>query len=380
MDGSVAGNGGNGGQNMDAGPGGSGGTGGAGGAGGQGGASGTGGQGEAGGGTAEYDDAGNVTYHDGDGGVCTSMGQRAENKVQPADIIIAVDQSGSMDLETAWVQQQLNDFASLITAAGIDAHVVLIASRTSDNAMCVPPPLAGPSCADNLPVFLQVDDGVGSHNALVKITGHVANYSAILRPDASKHFVVISDDESTEMTAAAFDAQIRAADPVLFASYVFHAIYSFADPISSCFTGSPCCGISAAPGLVYQQLVDQTGGVSGDLCAQNFLPVWNAVATTVIESSGLACEWDIPDPPDGESFDPALVNVNFSTPSAPGQSIGFVQVPDDCVRTSDGWYYDDNDAPTRIFFCPETCQRIQGQIDAAVDIEFGCKQVMAPLE
>lgn len=361
---------------MDAGPAGTGGTGG----GGQGGTPGGGGQGAGAGGSIEYDDAGRVVYSDGDGGVCTSMGQTAENKVQPADIIIAVDQSGSMDLEAAWVQQQLNDFANLITAAGIDAHVVLIASRVSGNTVCVPPPLAGPSCADNLPIFLQVDDEVHSNDALVKITQHVAAYSGVLRPDASKHFVVITDDESTDMTAAAFDTQIRAADPVLFNSYVFHAIYSFQDPITSCFTGSPCCAVSAAPGLVYQQLVDQTGGVSGDLCAQNFLPVWNAVAATVIQGSSLACEWDIPEPPEGETFDPDLVNVRFSTAAAPDQSIGFVQVVDDCARAGDGWYYDDNDAPTRILFCPETCQRIQGQLDAQVDIEFGCMKVMAPLE
>jgi hypothetical protein len=332
------------------------------------------------GGTIEYNDAGDILFSDPDAGVCSSIGQTAENKIQPADIIIAVDQSTSMDLEAQWAQQQLNDFANLITTAGIDAHVVLIASRVSGNVMCVPPPLAGPNCADNLPIFFQVDDEVHSHDALVKITQHVAAYSHILRPDASKHFVVITDDESTDMTAAAFDAQIRAADPALFESYVFHAIYSFMDPITSCLIGNLCCAVSAAPGLVYEQLVTQTGGVAGDLCVQDFMPVWNAVAATVIEGSTLACEWDIPPPPEGEIFDADLVNVRFSTAGGPETIIGFVQTVDDCVRAGDGWFYDNNDNPTRILFCPETCQRIQGLLDAKVDIEFGCKKIMAPLE
>ncbi len=327
-----------------------------------------------------------VVYPD-DGGeddFCAAEGRTAENRIQPADIVMVVDQSGSMVLEALFVQEQINGFATIITQAGIDAHVVLIASRTMGNPICVPQPLAGPACADNLPIFLQVDDEVASHDSLIKILQHFATYRDILRPDASKHFVVITDDES-EISAAQFDADIRATEPGLFDNYVFHGIYSFQDPITSCLeliagVPGPCCALSAAPGFIYRELIDQTGGVAGDLCIQDFLPVWDAVAATVIQGSSIACEWDIPEPPEDETFAADMVNVEFSAENGPAEQIGFVETPDDCARVQDGWYYDNNDVPTQILFCPDTCSRIQGHSSARVDIKFGCEREIAIIE
>jgi hypothetical protein len=44
----------------------------------------------------------------------------------PADIIFAIDSSGSMDEEIAFVQTHMNAFSQQIVAAGIDARVILI--------------------------------------------------------------------------------------------------------------------------------------------------------------------------------------------------------------------------------------------------------------
>src|SRR5215208_7416974 len=64
---------------------------------------------------------------------CTGLGQEAENKLQPADIIAIVDNSCSMTAEAGFVQTHMNNFAQAIIAANIDPHVVLI-SAGSDGA------------------------------------------------------------------------------------------------------------------------------------------------------------------------------------------------------------------------------------------------------
>ena len=56
----------------------------------------------------------------GSGGVdqdaaCAAVSSEATAKLQPADILIAVDTSGSMDQEIQEVQNHLNDFATTIT-------------------------------------------------------------------------------------------------------------------------------------------------------------------------------------------------------------------------------------------------------------------------
>ena len=62
----------------------------------------------------------------GDGAVCNGINAAATNKVQPADILVIVDNSGSMTAEAGFVQQNLNGFSQQITMSGIDVHVVLI--------------------------------------------------------------------------------------------------------------------------------------------------------------------------------------------------------------------------------------------------------------
>ncbi|MBW2455485.1 MAG: VWA domain-containing protein [Deltaproteobacteria bacterium] len=303
----------------------------------------------------------------GNGGACSAVVETADNQIQPADIILAIDQSGSMDQETNWVTSQLNGFAAQITGSGIDVHVVVIAGKPgSENGFCVPAPLASGGCPDdnNLPTFLHVDQHVDSHDAFQQILTRYNDYAQMLRPDAAKHVVVISDDDSN-MGAAAFDAALKALDPS-FADYVFHAIACEHD-------NGPCADESDQ----YWNLVVGTGGVFGELADQNFGPVWDAVSQQVIQDATLACQWDIPAPPDGEQFVADLVNVLLSINGAPAQALGQVSSAADCATVNGGWYYDDPTNPTKILVCPDVCQQIQGADAAEVNIEFGCQTTPA---
>jgi hypothetical protein len=81
-----------------------------------------------------------------------------------------------------------------------------------------------------------------------------------------------------------------------------------------------------------------------------------------------------PDAPPGTTFDKAKVNVQFH-PAGRG-SVDFGNVPSaaDCARTtSDAWYYDNNDSPTKVLVCPNTCNgTLHNSAGSEVDIVFGC--------
>lgn len=304
----------------------------------------------------------------GGDGQCASVMAQADNKIQPSDIVVAIDQSGSMNLETNWVKDQLNGFAQQITSSGIDVHVVMIAGKPgSENGFCIPAPLGSGGCPDdnNLPTLLHVDQHVDSHDALQRILQRYPDYQQVLRPDASKHIVVISDDDAEDISALEFDAIVRGADPS-FADYQFHAIVAFDDD----------CSYAADDGEVYMQLAALRGGVLGDLCLQNFQPIWDELSTQVIAGAAIACEWDIPAPPDGQQFDPQAVNVDV-TFDGTTMALGYVAAASDCTLVGDGWYYDHPNAPATIHVCPDTCTTLQGADTAEVNIGFGCATVSA---
>jgi len=311
---------------------------------------------------------------------CAGITEVGDVGLQPADILVVVDNSGSMDFENAAVQNYMNAFSSQIFLANIDAHVVLISSYPDNDGICIEPPLGIGMCPtedNNPPGFVHINDKVGSTDGLQKLIAQHPNWAATMRPTASKHIIVVTDDNS-DLSAADFTAMWAGLDPS-YVPFKVHAIAAIQDPYTACIDGnaSGCCAISAAAGLVYQQLANQTQGVFANLCEQDFQPVFDAVAEQVIQGSALACEFAIPPPPEGEEFDPMQVNVEFEDDAGATLDIGYVESAADCANVTNGWYYDDPAAPTTILLCPQTCDTIQGFTMAQISIQFGCATVPA---
>jgi len=315
---------------------------------------------------------------DGDPNECAAVSETAENEFLPVDIIFAIDTSGSMTEEKNFVQQNMNMFSQQIFLANIDHHVVLISDPSPDGP-CINVPLGSGQCPNDskLPEYLHVNQSVGSTNALDIILATQPMWAASIRPGSVKHLVVVSDDNSG-MDAATFDAAFKAIDPD-YAGYFFHAIVAYENPDPlECFGGASCCAgfipISADVGQVYLDLVNLTGGVSGDLCEQQFGPVFNQIAQSVLGTTPLACEWDIPTPPEGETFDPTKVNVELELDGSL-ESIFYVENEAACAG-GDGWYYfPDSVNPETIRICPTTCSKVQAANQASVDILFGCETI-----
>jgi hypothetical protein len=287
----------------------------------------------------------------------------------PSDIIWVVDQSGSMNQETSFVQTQINNFVGLIDQSGIDYRVVMIAATSGSNSICVPAPLGGASCGNNTQ-FRLVNQRIGSHDALAKAVSKYSSYSDFLRPEAQKHFVFVTDDNATGTTAATFNSGLDALLPAgMFTNRKVHGIYAFGNGTTGC-TGN--FGNGAAEGTQYTTLVTQTGGARGVICNDDWSQVFTDITAAVISGSQVSCDIAMPAAPAGQTIDPGKVNVKYLMGGvAPGVGLPNVATAADCTAAG-GWYYDDNTTPTNITLCPTTCTDIQADSAANVKLELGC--------
>lgn len=327
------------------------------------------------------DSGGEASTTEGPPGVgeCESVVSEAEVGPPPQDILVVVDNSDSMVDEAGFVQAQLNEFSALIGSADVNAHIILMTSLpTLAAGVCIDPPLGSGGCpgADtNPPSFVHIDTAVGSTDALNRVQNLYNDYREFLRPSATTHLVVISDDD-TPIGPGTFLDQMVELSP-RFIDLRFHAIVASENPGDACAVGSACCDYATAHGSRYEQIVEMTGGVLGDICEQEFQPIFEALAQEVISEATLSCSLEIPLAPEGESFDRDLVNVAFNDGEGGSFEFGWAESSGQCDGVSDGWYYDDLEDPAEILLCPQTCSRVQGLAQASISVIFGCATIPA---
>jgi len=124
-------------------------------------------------------------------------------------------------------------------------------------------------------------------------------------------------------------------------------------------------GTDCTPGSPGNESCNVASGGSSFIDALNLIrktvshDVTTTKTVTEVHTSELACEFQIPPAPAGQSFDPTNVNVNFRHD---GTDDTVLQVPTsaDCAKTSNqGWYYDKPTSPTSIQVCSGTCDAIK---------------------
>ena len=331
---------------------------------------------------------------------CNAVSQEAKQSYQPADIIWAVDTSGSMAEESAAVQASINTFSNQIIASGIDVHVVMIAGYPvcvfgiCGPGICVQPPLGTGQCAqvggDSKPptFFHHPSAVVNSVDGASVLVNQFPSYRQMLRPGTKKYVVVVTDDDSRTTGGSGnpgvydnnpdrFIADFTAVDPMM-----QDASGNRAWSLSAVYAPTACPNASAT-GDVWKAIVDKTGGVHGDICsctqpapcAQTFKAVLDQLATKVIQASKpLDCEWSIPAAPSGQTFDPNKVNVELIDQiNGSKDDVYHVQDQSKCDPNIGGWYYDNNQTPTRVIACPASCTKIKSLAQGKVNVLFGCK-------
>ncbi len=302
----------------------------------------------------------------------------------PVDIIIAIDQSGSMSDDIANVKTNINKLSDYLKATGLDYRVVMIArvGTTSSTDVCVPPPLGGPTadCSNTSkplrnslpPAFRTSNNSIGSTNALSIILSTYDNptvgigWKDAVRPDAFKALVPITDDNSA-LAAASFDTQLITKGAGMFGTATARKYGAYPIMGASTYPSETKCGSTMVNnGPTYIQLVKLAGGQWFPLCAKDFGPLFLDIAKSI--ANRVACELTIPPPPAGEKLDPTKVNVTYT--SAGGMTSTILRDDKPCEMGSNGWQY--NADKTKILLCGDACKKVQSETGGKVNVAFGC--------
>jgi len=354
----------------------------------------------------------------GQGPACAADAADAKLTSAPIDIILVLDNSGSMKEEMGAAEQNINvNFASILDASGVDYRVILLsrhrqaertASEEASTSICVSQPLSGlATCPAPKPVFsprfYQYGEKVESHDALDWVLDAYATpdkknklapmgYQAWLREAAKKVIVVMTDDDEstdtddTPLTAQSFLQGLVALSPAQFGAdaaspkVVFHSIvglkekavateaYLPSEPIESAVCTSNGADIVNS-GETYQELSRLTGGLRFPLCQfPGYDAVFRAIAKDVIVKADLTCDFAIPPTPAGKTLE--LDNIAVSHVKGDGSGNTQLQQIVDKASCQDGYFYIENE---RVWLCPAACDSIKADLGGSISVLFTCE-------
>lgn len=363
-------------------------------------------------------------------GACAAEGARATLTREPVDIVLVVDNSGSMGRQVESVQRHINArFAKVLEDHKLDYRVIVVSKHgdykdlsLDHRPICIEAPLSGipvGGCDD--PPALPVDTARFHHysyrihpkRAVCSLLhgfgepdqdGRAPNgWSAWLREGAFKSIVVLSPGrvecafdginyndgnapKPAEALATSFDEKLRNLAPEHFGlssserNYRFYSVTTVVAneqpempyPADSPLVTETCQAGDVNAGLGYQALSRLTGGTRFPFCNPDaFGAIFESIAKDVISGMPVDCAFPIPEPPPGESFDLSRTAVQY-TPSNSDEPVLFGPVDDAAACVPKGFYIEDD----VVQLCPETCALVQSDDAAKVSVLFDCPVIV----
>jgi hypothetical protein len=355
----------------------------------------------------------------GSSDVCAPQSATGRLVKEPVDIIVVLDNSGSMVEEMAAAETNIqNNFWTILDENSVDFRMIMISrhrqgARTgseseADTSICISAPLSGlATCPSEEPVFseryYQFGMKVESTDSFDRILewynspdeendGLAENgWSEWLRPEAKKVFVEMTDDNE-DMPAATFIDQLTALPGGHFGTptdlnFTFHTIMGIQEkpnPTDAWLPDEPiitemCTGNGADvenAGETYQELSKLTGGLRFPLCQfPGYDAVFTQIANDVVVTSEIACSFPMPNPPAGTTLDPNKIAVNY-TPGDGSDAVKYGQAIDESQCQEDAFFISEDGLSIEL--CAETCAALQADPFAKVDVLFTCESQIIP--
>ncbi|MEJ7733885.1 MAG: vWA domain-containing protein [Polyangiaceae bacterium] len=294
-----------------------------------------------------------------------------EAKLQPVAMYIVVDKSGSMDDNNKWDNAEQAFVAFFQDPAADDLKVALRfwpnGNCDSDNCStdaCAQPEvdvglLSDPAHEAALVTAYQ-NEGPGGDTpmsaALAGATQWAVTYGAA-NPTEKAVVILVTDGEPNGCEEDPDDIAAYAA-----AAYASDGVLTFAVGLQG--SGEDTMNTIAMAGGTNTGFFIGNANAAADLLA----------ALKAIQESVVSCAFAMPEPTDPSSpIDPKLVNVTYTAgDGGPPQTIKQVQDASQCTAAG-GWFYDNPVTPTTIELCPATCDAVQSDTGAKINIVLGCK-------
>lgn len=366
----------------------------------------------------------------GAGGLDECAKETAVGNLTPVDLVIMLDQSGSMDSQVAgttiWglVTQALTDFVQGSGTEGLSVGMqyfplpdgacttcnncflpnLQVTDQTTNTCCCSPP--TGESCAlmngaacPGGGICYQGQCHSGGANATCENAAYAALEVPVGALPGNAQAVISSlaghSPGGLTPTAPALQGAINAAAAQAQATpdHTVAVVLATDGVPTECAPQdiSQIAAIAGAAAAASPPVRTYVIGI-GDVAALNaiaqagsgqnaFLLSANGAAgqqfldaMNKIKGSLLACEFDIPEPTSG-TLDYSLVNVQYTPDGGMAQTVPQVPAPGDCGG-NEGWYYDDPAAPKKIVLCDATCDLVKSTGKASIEIVLGCTTIV----
>lgn len=292
----------------------------------------------------------------------------------PVSMFIAVDKSGSMD-GGKW-NDTVSAFTSFFTDPEADGLEVALRfwpqggcnDNTCDVDACAQPQVPLGSLADGaheqalVNLFMATDPNGNTpmSAALGGATQWALDQQVVA--EAVKRYVVIL---VTDGEPNGCQENINTIANIAGNAYQSGDILTFAVGLQGS-NESDMDAIAAAGGTMTGFFIG-SGNAQADLLA----------ALKQIQQTAVACTFAMPESESaGEVVDPNKVNVTYTPVGGQTATITQVASEADCTAQNGGWYYDDPADPSIIQLCESTCNAVQQNEGASVEVVLGCQTVV----
>lgn len=304
---------------------------------------------------------------------------RSEQRLAPAHIVFLLDHSGSMGddahggPERAWdpVTSAMLAFFSSEDSAGISAALSVFPTdknQTDESASSAystecevdayQEPLVPLTALPNEDVFAEALEEISPPNewgtptrpALLGVMAY-AGLLAEDEPTARVAVIIVTDGQPAQCGAE-------------------NSVAGTAEVAASMAESIPTYVIGVGTDLVALDEIAAGGGTEKATLVSVSDPTETSreIATRIDEIRGqeLPCNLQLPAPPPDEELDFNRVNVEATIDDE------VVKFAKDKECDVGGWHYDDDDAPSEIVLCPETCGLVRAKPESSVTAVFGC--------
>jgi uncharacterized protein YegL len=297
-------------------------------------------------------------------GACTSTSASAHRI--PVDILFLIDRSGSMHgAKWTGTKSALTTFFDDPDSVGIGAGMVYFPSLKADSCQ------VGSYEIPDVSIDVLPGNSFALTNSMPADATGVGTPTYVAMKGALMTATAYQDAHPTHKVILVLSTD---GDPYLCGAGTIDDIAALAASARN-YNGVLTYVIGVAGSVISS--LDKIAAAGGTIKSYDITQDINLFTAKIAEirNSALGCDYAIPPSPTGMQIDPNDVNFTY-TPKGIGNPKLLPRADDlaDC-NGQPGWYYDNNNTPTKIVLCPASCTTVSADHTAKVDVLFGCKSV-----